>query len=138
MNGRGSSEASSDARTPPEPKITSRSLSVDTPDKDKVDTNLRSVANEVRAPQNADFDKQKDDMMSTHPREILQMTPDESPEHQDKRSLLDDVSKVSDDSHSPTLTGGKGSFTQWVHGGFIVGSETICPPNIHWVQGEYF
>ena len=35
-------------------------------------------------------------------------------------------------------TGGKGSFTQWVHGGFIVGSETICLPNIHWVQGEYF
>ena len=34
-------------------------------------------------------------------------------------------------------TGGKGSFTQWVHGEFIVGSETICPPNIHWVQGEY-
>ena len=34
-------------------------------------------------------------------------------------------------------TGGKGSFTQCVHGEFIVGSETICPPNIHWVQGEY-
>ena len=36
------------------------------------------------------------------------------------------------------VTGGKGSFTQWVHGEFIVGSETICPLNIHWVQGEYF
>ena len=37
----------------------------------------------------------------------------------------------------PVDTGGKGSFTQCVHGEFIVGSETICPPNIHWVQGEY-
>ena len=35
-------------------------------------------------------------------------------------------------------TGGKGSFTQWVHSELIVGPETICPPNIHWVQGEYF
>ena len=26
-------------------------------------------------------------------------------------------------------TGGKPLFTHWVHGEFIVGSETICPPN---------
>ena len=35
-------------------------------------------------------------------------------------------------------TGGKGSITQWVHGEYIVGSETICPPFTHWVRGGYF
>src|SRR5882762_3912040 len=35
-------------------------------------------------------------------------------------------------------TGGKGVFTQWVHDEFIVGSETIRPPNTHQVCGECF
>ena len=36
------------------------------------------------------------------------------------------------------LTGGKGSITQWVHGEYIVGSETICPTFTQWVRGGYF
>ena len=35
-------------------------------------------------------------------------------------------------------TGGKGAFTQWVHGEFMVSSEAICPPNTHWAHAEYF
>ena len=37
-----------------------------------------------------------------------------------------------------TLTGGKGSITQWVHGEYIVGSETIRPTFTQWVRGGYF
>ena len=59
--------------------------------------------------------------------------PNESPPLQ-FRTLPRSPSPTSDTSD----TGGKESFTQWVHGEFIVGSETIFPPNIHWVQGEYF
>ena len=35
-------------------------------------------------------------------------------------------------------TGGKDQNTQWVHGEFIVSSETICPPHTQWVHGEFF
>ena len=35
-------------------------------------------------------------------------------------------------------TGGKDQNTQWVHGEFIVSSETICPPHTQWVHGELF
>ena len=35
-------------------------------------------------------------------------------------------------------TGGKGSITQWVHGEYIVGSETIRPTFTQWVRGGYF
>ena len=38
----------------------------------------------------------------------------------------------------PADTGGKGAFTQWVHGEFMVSSEAICPPNTHWAHAEYF
>ena len=35
-------------------------------------------------------------------------------------------------------TGGKDQNTQWVHGEFIVSSETIRPPHTQWVHGEFF
>ena len=35
-------------------------------------------------------------------------------------------------------TGGKGAYTQWVHCGYIVGSETICPPQTQQVSGGFF
>ena len=38
----------------------------------------------------------------------------------------------------PTDTGGEGAYTQQVHCGFIVGSETICPPQTQWVSGGFF
>ena len=37
-----------------------------------------------------------------------------------------------------SLTGGKDQNTQWVHGEFIVSSETIRPPHTQWVHGEFF
>ena len=36
------------------------------------------------------------------------------------------------------VTGGKGAFTQWAHGEFMVSYEAICPPNTHWAHAEYF
>ena len=35
-------------------------------------------------------------------------------------------------------TGGKDQNIQWVHGEFIVSSETIHPPHTQWVHGEFF
>ena len=35
-------------------------------------------------------------------------------------------------------TGGKWSFTQWVHCEFIVSFEAICPVITHQVCGEFF
>ena len=35
-------------------------------------------------------------------------------------------------------TGGEGAFIQWLHGEFMVSSEAICLPNIHWAHAEYF
>ena len=37
-----------------------------------------------------------------------------------------------------TITGGKGSITQWVHAEYMEGSETIRPTFIQWVRGGYF
>ena len=35
-------------------------------------------------------------------------------------------------------TGGKGSFTQWVHCEFVVSFEAICPVITQQVCGEFF
>ena len=35
-------------------------------------------------------------------------------------------------------TGGKGQYTQWVHCELIVGSETICPAHIQWINSGHF
>ena len=86
-----------------EPKIASSSPSVDAPDEDKVDTDLRIVANEVRVPQSADSNESKDNMPSTPPHETFRTTPDKFADHQDDASLLDNVSKVSDYSHRHVL-----------------------------------
>ena len=69
-----------------------------------------------------------------------QLVPIGEPDHAE--SLPREVIDHTDDSEDDILdlssdTGDKGSYTQWVHGELILGSETICPPNIHWVQGEY-
>ena len=37
-----------------------------------------------------------------------------------------------------TATGGKGSFTQWVHAEYMEGSEIIRPTFTQWVRGGYF
>ena len=41
-------------------------------------------------------------------------------------------------SIAEAITGGKDQNTQWVHGEFIVSSETIRPPHTQWVHGEFF
>ena len=36
------------------------------------------------------------------------------------------------------ITGGEGAYTQQVYCGFIVGSETIHPPQTQWVSDGFF
>ena len=45
------------------------------------------------------------------------------------------VPEFTDSTH---LTGGKGSFTQWVHCGFVVSFEAIRPVITQQVCGEFF
>ena len=42
------------------------------------------------------------------------------------------------DASLVSVTGGKGSITQWVHAEYMEGSETICPTFTQWVRGGYF
>ena len=53
-----------------------------------------------------------------------------------ERELCEETRR--DDLVLLALTGGKDQNTQWVHGEFIVSSETICPPHTQWVHGEFF
>src|ERR1700753_838651 len=54
-------------------------------------------------------------------------------EHLHKRSAIESTlaSKI-------TFTGGKGCFTQWVNGEFIVITEAIHPHFTQWVNYDYF
>ena len=46
--------------------------------------------------------------------------------------------KIHWDEYLQDLTGGKGSLTQWVHCGYIVGSGAICPHYTQWVLCDCF
>ena len=50
----------------------------------------------------------------------------------------DDLGRIVLVQKSVHLTGGKGSLTQQVHCGYIVGSGAIRPHYTQWVHGGYF